>query len=102
MATTQFVSTSTSDRLDMVSGGSATTRTATTLLGEFLICSINDDQFEIVHPIEVIVSMADDGYIGSFTEANISASGETPLDAVFSLISLLVDIFSFLSENEAD
>src|SRR5262245_42022011 len=50
--------------------------------------------------IRATVEAVDDGYVASFPQANVSASGETPSESIQNLVTLMVDVFSFLIENK--
>jgi len=49
--------------------------------------------------IKVTLQSIDNGFISSFSEANINASGDTPDEALFNLASLISDLWQLLSEN---
>ncbi|MBZ0270818.1 hypothetical protein K8I61_02190 [bacterium] len=63
------------------------------------IDSFAPEPYSIARPIPVVVSADESGYVATFSEANISTSGETPQDAVDNLKSLILDFFDTLSET---
>ncbi len=65
------------------------------------ITTLAPDPFELTRDIPVVVQPADDGYIATFYDANISMCGDTKEESVANLRLLLVDVFDELEKEEA-
>ena len=60
------------------------------------ITTLDPDPYELLRPIQAVVQGVDTGFIATFFDANINASGDTQTEAVMNLRSLLVDLFEEL------
>ena len=52
--------------------------------------------------IPVTVKEIDESFVALFADANVSASGDTPLESIKNLIAMMEDLFQFLEENQND
>lgn len=64
--------------------------------------SFAPEPYDIIKPFHVVVKFYEDQYIASFFDANLSASGGTPEEAVFNLKDMLIETFDILNELEDD
>ena len=56
--------------------------------------SLAPEPFEILSPIEVIIRPAGDGFIATFFDANVNASGDTETEAFENVKDMIVATFS--------
>jgi hypothetical protein len=59
-------------------------------------------EFQLTQPIPVMIEGCDENFIASFTEANISASGETEGDAIANFKDSLVSSYQVLEGMSSD
>lgn len=64
------------------------------------ITDLDPEPFELLRTIHAVVQPADGGYVATFFDANINASGDTQTEAVANLKSYLVDLFEALASRE--
>lgn len=65
--------------------------------------SLAPEPYEVVKPLHAVVRFQNDGCIASVFDANLSASGDTPTEAVFNLKDIITGTFEVLfqmDENE--
>jgi len=62
------------------------------------IQSFAPEPYDVVKPLSVVVRIEEDQYIATFFDANISASGDTHVEAVLNLKDLVVTMFEMLNE----
>lgn len=60
------------------------------------IHSFAPEPYKVLLPINVVIEPAEGGFVATFYDANISASGETEHEAFENLKSLTLDIFDSL------
>lgn len=63
------------------------------------IATLVPEPYELTKDIPAVLQPADDGFIATFFDANISTSGDTEEEAVSNLRSLIVDIFEYLESE---
>ena len=66
------------------------------------ITTLAPEPYRILRDIPAIVEPTTDGFIATFSDANISASGDTPEEAVSNLRSLILDTFEYLVSEPPD
>jgi hypothetical protein len=59
------------------------------------ITTLAPEPYEILRDIPAVVEPAGDGFIATFFDGNISTSGDTEVEAVANLQSLILDIFEY-------
>jgi len=64
------------------------------------ITTFEPEQFELLKPIQVVVQPTGDGYMCTFFDANVNASGETQVEAVANLKSVILDTFEDLESEK--
>jgi predicted RNase H-like HicB family nuclease len=64
-----------------------------------LIQSFAPEPYRLLQPIQVTIEPEADGFVASFFDANISASGETEQEAFENLKGLTLDIFDSLGRE---
>jgi len=62
------------------------------------IQSLAPEPYEVIKSFQVVVRPADGGYIASFFDANLSASGETQAQAVLNLKDIIAGAFEILAD----
>ncbi len=61
------------------------------------------EPYEVIKPFHVVVRFQDSEYIASFFDANLSASGDTQMEAIVNLKDIIIAIFDILTtENEEE
>ncbi len=61
------------------------------------------EPYEVVKPFHVVVRFQDSEYIASFFDANLSASGDTQMEAIVNLKDIITATFDILTtENEKE
>ena len=65
------------------------------------ITTLAPEPYEILRDIPAVVEPAGDGFIATFFDGNISTSGDTEVEAVSNLRSLILDIFEYLDGEPA-
>jgi Arc/MetJ-type ribon-helix-helix transcriptional regulator len=65
------------------------------------ITTLAPEPYEILRDIPAVVEAAGDGFIATFFDGNISTSGDTEVEAVSNLRSLILDIFEYLDGEPA-
>lgn len=63
------------------------------------IQSLDPEPFELTKPILALVEPSEDEFIASFSDANVSASGETQGDAIANLKDMLICTFELLESE---
>lgn len=63
------------------------------------VATFAPEPYELSSPIQAVVQPAGEGYIASFFDANISASGDTQQDAVNNLKDMVLAVFDDLEEE---
>ena len=66
------------------------------------ITTLAPEPYEILRDIPAVVEPAGDGFVATFFDGNISTSGDTEVEAVSNLRSLILDIFEYLDGEPAD
>ncbi|MBI4468209.1 MAG: hypothetical protein HY650_02695 [Acidobacteria bacterium] len=66
------------------------------------ITTLTPEPFALVRHIPAVVQVVDNGFVATFFDANISASGETQEEAVTNLKSLLIDILEDLAAEPSE
>jgi hypothetical protein len=61
--------------------------------------SFAPEPIEVIKPISVVVRMASEDFIATFFDANISASGETEVEAVVNLKDMIAAVFECLDRS---
>jgi hypothetical protein len=62
-----------------------------------MIASLAPEPYELTRPIPVLLSPEPGGFVGSFLDANVNASGKTEHEALTLLKAMMVDDFEVLS-----
>lgn len=85
--------------------------------GYTLVLPANDDQefrirsleitalehpFLVTKPIPVSIRRIDNGFVASFEDANVNASGDTKVEAVENLLEYIVDLYDTLAARQPD
>ena len=65
------------------------------------ITTLEPELFDLIREIPVVVSPDEDGYLATFSDANIGMTGDTREEAVANLRLLLVDMFEDLEVQES-
>lgn len=65
------------------------------------IQSLEPWPYEVIRPIQAVVQEEDGAFMASFFDANINASGESQLDALEMLKSMLASSFRLLTAKES-
>lgn len=65
------------------------------------ITTLDPEPFELVREIPVVVTPDEDGYLATFSDADICMTGDTKEEAVENLRLFLVDIFDDLEAQES-
>lgn len=61
------------------------------------------EPYEVIKPFHVVVRLQDTEYIASFFDANLSASGDTQMEAIVNLKDIITFTFDILTtENEEE
>ena len=60
------------------------------------------DDYEVLRPLRTVVRFSGDNYIATFFDANISASGDTPEDAVWNLKDVILETYEILQTFDKD
>lgn len=68
--------------------------------GNYQIASLPDPSLKLKKTISVHLDHIDRGYVVSFDEANIGASGDSPFEALSNLGYLISDTWELLSEEK--
>jgi Arc/MetJ-type ribon-helix-helix transcriptional regulator len=68
----------------------------------FPITTFAPEPYQIRRDIPAVVEPAGDGFIATFFDANISTSGDTEVEAVSNLRSLILDTFEYLDSEPSD
>lgn len=68
---------------------------------EVSITTLEPEPFVLLHEIPVAVFSDEDGYLATFTDADISMTGDTREEAMENLRLLIVDMFDDLDAQEA-
>jgi Arc/MetJ-type ribon-helix-helix transcriptional regulator len=63
------------------------------------ITTLAPEPYEILRDIPAVVEPTGDGFLATFFDANISTSGDTDVEAVSNLRSLILDIFEYLDSE---
>lgn len=63
------------------------------------VTTLAPELFELLRDIPVIVRAVDRGYVASFVDANVNASGDSPNDAVANLKDVMVGLFDLLASK---
>jgi len=63
------------------------------------IATMAPEPYRVLRDIPAVLEPADDGFIATFFDANISTSGDTAEEAVSNLRSLILDVFDYLSSE---
>lgn len=63
------------------------------------IATLVPEPYDLTKDIPAVLQPADDGFVATFFDANISTSGDTEEEAVSNLRSLIVDIFEYLESE---
>jgi putative addiction module CopG family antidote len=66
------------------------------------ITTLAPEPYEILRDIPAVVEPAGNGFIATFFDGNISTSGDTEVEAVSNLRSLILDIFEYLDCEPSD
>lgn len=69
-------------------------------LSAVFLASLAPSEFSLRHILPVSITQASEGYIASFVDANIHASGETEWEAIESLKMLIIDAYQMLLDME--
>lgn len=64
--------------------------------------TFGSEPFKILKTIEVTVEPSDTEYVATWYDANLSTSGETTVEAVENLKSLILDVFTLLKKKSID
>lgn len=64
--------------------------------------SLAPEPFEVLRPFHVVVQAQDEGYIATFFDANLSASGDTREESVANLKDLIVGVYKVLARHTED
>lgn len=64
------------------------------------LTSVPDDSIRVIHPLCAVVQPKSGVYIASLVNTNISASGESPMEAVDNLKDIIVTKFYLFSQKE--
>ena len=64
------------------------------------IQSLFPHRIQVLQPIHAIIQPEDGEYVATFFDANINASGESPLEAIESLKEVIATTFLFFLGNE--
>jgi len=62
-----------------------------------MIQSLAPEPFELIKPVPVVVQRQGDDYIATFFDANLSASGETQVEAIWNLKDIIIGTFDILT-----
>ncbi|MCX7048434.1 MAG: hypothetical protein NTX50_23480 [Candidatus Sumerlaeota bacterium] len=62
-----------------------------------LVQSLSPESLTLTKPFYIVVRCSDDQYIATFFDANLSASGDTPSEAVSNLKDFISSSFELLS-----
>lgn len=68
-------------------------------LSDLWIYSFAPEPYRVLRPIPIKIASSDRGWIGSFYDANIHASGGTHGEAIENLRSLILEAYEMLSEE---
>lgn len=60
------------------------------------------EPYDLIRPIEVVVRPVEGAFVASFFDANVSATGDTPEEAVANAKDMIVATFEALSEHKED
>jgi Arc/MetJ-type ribon-helix-helix transcriptional regulator len=66
------------------------------------ITTLAPEPYRVLRDIPAVVEPAGDGFIATFFDGNISTSGDTEVEAVSNLWSLILDIFEYLDCEPSD
>jgi hypothetical protein len=55
---------------------------------------------QVLEPFRIVVQPIDDGFVASFAEANVNASGENADEALDNLVSIIRDLYLLFSEKK--
>lgn len=64
--------------------------------------SLAPDPYDVLTTIQIVVRAQEDEYLATFFDANLSASGETPEEAVMGLKDVIAAAYEALSEHEEE
>jgi hypothetical protein len=64
--------------------------------------SMAPEPLEVVKPFHIVVRRVDEEYVATFFDANLSASGETDVEAVLNLKDIIAATFVMLRGHEPD
>lgn len=64
------------------------------------VATLAPEPYEIIRPFEAIVELSEGEYIGSFFDAGISASGESPMEAFANLKDMVTGVFGLLLDMD--
>jgi predicted RNase H-like HicB family nuclease len=62
--------------------------------------SLAPEPYEVIHPFHVVLRPAGEEYVATFFDANISATGETEVEAVENLKDVIVAGFDMLTRHK--
>ncbi len=60
---------------------------------------IQPEPYEVVKPFSVVVRSSENDFVASFIDANLSASGDTLIEAVDNLKDIIIGTFKVLSKH---
>jgi predicted RNase H-like HicB family nuclease len=69
--------------------------------GQSFIVQSLKPPLNVLKPFNIVIELIDDGFVSSFTEANIHASGDTADEALDNLVAMIYDLYELFS-NEVD
>ena len=64
------------------------------------IQSLSPEPYELLRPFEVVVRKCDDQFLATFYDANLSASGDTDIEAVSNLKDIIIGTLEVLLEHD--
>jgi putative addiction module CopG family antidote len=70
--------------------------------GVFPITTLAPEPYQVRRDIPAVVEPAGDGFVATFFDGNISAAGDTEVEAVSNQRSLILDTFEYLDSEPPD
>jgi len=77
-------------------------RLAGSHLGTVLLTSLQSPYLKLTRDLPVALQPAEEGFIATYFDANISMSGDTEIEAFDNLRTFIIDTFEFLSSQPVD